>query len=252
MSGRRQRRYERVDVFLSVQAGIARRASLGVLEEVAPPVLLSGSSRRVLNLGRPVPAPVLTRIKARRVGCNRLAGIMSHQILVLDVREDIRSGAAPCSRIMESAGGLEEGDTLQLIAPFEPTPLYEVLGREGFVHESREIGGGDWEVRFTKKSTLAAVQLPASASRPSHTGGGCGCGCNDVIEIDVRGLEPPQPMVRILEAIATLPEGSTLRALTDRRPVHLFDQLEARGFSGESKEDPQGGYITFIRPRSGA
>jgi len=164
---------------------------------------------------------------------------------MLDVREDIKSGGSPCSRIMESAGRLEEGDTLQLIAPFEPTPLYDVLGREGFVHESRELGEGDWEIWFTRK--------PKSAGSSSEMAGGerhVGCGgttaSGEVMEVDARGLEPPQPMVRILDALASLPEGATLRALTDRQPVHLFDQLALRGFRSESSENPQGGYVTVI------
>jgi len=173
---------------------------------------------------------------------------MSHQTVLLDVREDIKSGGSPCSRIMESAGQLEEGDTLQLIAPFEPTPLYDVLGRDGFVHESREIGAGDWEIRFTKK--LKAAEQPAEqADCKSHVGCGCAATPDEVLEVDARGLEPPQPMVHILDALAALPEGATLRALTDRQPMHLFDQLALRGFRGESQENPEGGYLTIIHQR---
>ena len=68
-----------------------------------------------------------------------------------------------------------------------------------------------------------------------------------VIEVDARGLLPPEPMVRILEAVTELrPEGE-LRARTDRRPMHLFPQLEARGFSAECSEQPDGSFLTLIR-----
>jgi TusA-related sulfurtransferase len=67
--------------------------------------------------------------------------------------------------------------------------------------------------------------------------------------VDARGLEPPQPLVKILEALATLPEGARLRARTDRRPMHLYAQLEERGFVGESEEQEDGSFVTHVRRR---
>ena len=68
-----------------------------------------------------------------------------------------------------------------------------------------------------------------------------------VIEVDARGLEPPQPLVVILEALASLPAGSEMRARTDRRPLHLPAQLIERGCTGETKEQHDGSFITTIR-----
>lgn len=67
------------------------------------------------------------------------------------------------------------------------------------------------------------------------------------IEVDARGLEPPQPMLRILEALSLLPEGTTLRAHTDRRPLHLYPLLEDRGFRAVSEEQCDGSFVTVIR-----
>lgn len=69
----------------------------------------------------------------------------------------------------------------------------------------------------------------------------------NVIELDARGLEPPQPMVRILEALAALPPGAELRARTDRRPMHLYAQLERRGFTAETRQEHDGSFVTHIR-----
>jgi uncharacterized protein (DUF2249 family) len=71
----------------------------------------------------------------------------------------------------------------------------------------------------------------------------------NVVEVDARGLEPPQPMVRILEALASLPAGAELRARTDRRPLHLYAQLEQRGFTAETREEHDGSFVTHIRRR---
>jgi quercetin dioxygenase-like cupin family protein/uncharacterized protein (DUF2249 family) len=74
-------------------------------------------------------------------------------------------------------------------------------------------------------------------------------GKNGLVEVDARGLEPPQPIVRILETLNTLPSDAALRARTDRRPMHLYSQLEVRGFVGTTEEDSDGSFITNIRRR---
>lgn len=71
----------------------------------------------------------------------------------------------------------------------------------------------------------------------------------NLIELDARELEPPQPLMKILEALTTLPDGATLRARTRWRPTLLYAQLEQRGFTGESEEQSDGSYITHIRRR---
>ncbi|MEK7781119.1 MAG: DUF2249 domain-containing protein [Verrucomicrobiota bacterium] len=68
-----------------------------------------------------------------------------------------------------------------------------------------------------------------------------------VIEIDARSFEPPQPLLKTLEAVATLPDGTTLCVLTRWRPALLYAELEKRGFIGESQEQPDGSCITHIR-----
>lgn len=68
------------------------------------------------------------------------------------------------------------------------------------------------------------------------------------IEIDARGLEPPMPLVRILEAVATMPAESAVLARTDRQPMLLLDELPRRGFAGASEPAPDGeGYVTKIQ-----
>ena len=67
------------------------------------------------------------------------------------------------------------------------------------------------------------------------------------IELDARGLEPPQPLVQILQALAELPQGVLLSARTDRRPMHLYSQLQERGFDGETVQEPDGSFVTRIQ-----
>ena len=70
---------------------------------------------------------------------------------------------------------------------------------------------------------------------------------SNIIELDARGLEPPQPLLKTLEAVSSLPIGATLRLHTRWRPALLYAELEKRGFVGESEEQSDGSYITQIR-----
>jgi uncharacterized protein (DUF2249 family) len=64
--------------------------------------------------------------------------------------------------------------------------------------------------------------------------------------IDVRGLEPPEPMMRILVALEKLTTGSELRAITERRPVLLYPELQVRGARFASEERADGSWLTTI------
>jgi tRNA 2-thiouridine synthesizing protein A len=64
--------------------------------------------------------------------------------------------------------------------------------------------------------------------------------------LDVRGLEPPQPLVRVLERLETLGAGERLEVVLDRRPLLLYPQLEARGFTHTTDEATPGVVRVFI------
>ena len=54
--------------------------------------------------------------------------------------------------------------------------------------------------------------------------------------VDVRGLEPPHPMLRILELLDRLAPKQHLLVIHERRPLLLYPQLEERGFRHETEE----------------
>lgn len=168
---------------------------------------------------------------------------MSSEIVILDVRDDINQGREPFGTIMSTVARLRPDEILRLIAPFEPLPLFSVLAKKGYAHASQQLESGDWEVLFTPRSgqkieTKRDTTAVAGEAKPSS-----------YIEVDARGLEPPQPMVKILEALANLPAKTGIRARTDRRPMHLYAHLEERGFAGETTEQTDGSYLTHIRRR---
>lgn len=67
------------------------------------------------------------------------------------------------------------------------------------------------------------------------------------VHLDNRGLQPPEPMVRILSALATLPEDTELVVQMDREPILLYPELERRGFAWEFAEAGSDGSLLTIR-----
>jgi uncharacterized protein (DUF2249 family) len=165
---------------------------------------------------------------------------MREKVIRLDVREDLRRGREPFSKIMQTVAQLSDDESLLLTTPFEPKPLFAVLTQHGFSHNSKPLDSGDWEVLFSRTNHAASAKAPAELSDSNLSRA-------NVVELDARGLEPPQPMVRILEALTDLPRGMELRAHTDRRPMHLYPHLDERGFVGKSEEQADGSFITQIR-----
>lgn len=175
---------------------------------------------------------------------------MSQTIVKLDVREEIRNGREPFGKIMQTVARLKESEQLLLIAPFEPAPLYAVLAQQGFSHQTKATASGDFEVLFTlDPNAPAGPGITPASPQPPRGSKLRACSGPPVLDVDARGLEPPQPLVTILEALATLPAGAQLRARTDRRPMHLYAQLEERGFAGESEEQKDGSFVTHVRRR---
>ncbi len=142
----------------------------------------------------------------------RLAALAESRLVHLDVREDIRQGREPFARIMQAVKALAEGEVLVLRTPFEPIPLYDVLGKRGLAHWTEARADDDWSVWFYRQAVV----------------------------IDVRGLEPPEPMRLVLERLETLAPGQRLEVVHDRRPMLLYPQLEHRGFSHRTDEEPAG------------
>lgn len=69
----------------------------------------------------------------------------------------------------------------------------------------------------------------------------------EVIHVENRGLEPPEPMVRILAIAQQLAPGQRMEALNERRPMLLYPKLEELGLAHETEELADGGYRITVR-----
>lgn len=169
-------------------------------------------------------------------------------VVDIDVRDDLRSGREPFSKIMAAVSALGSDEVLHLRAIFEPAPLFTVLGKRGLSHESREHAPDDWSVWFWRPAAGSAppatqpptAALPGGESGLTDTASDADPSSNESVPatvwLDVRGLEPPQPLLQTLSALETLPAGHSLVQVNVRVPRFLLPMLAERGYACEIDE----------------
>jgi uncharacterized protein (DUF2249 family) len=80
--------------------------------------------------------------------------------------------------------------------------------------------------------TRYAAELRAERARPAAP-------------LDLRGLQPPEPIVRIFEALDRSPH-EPLRAILPHEPVPLYALLRERGYTYSGEQRADGGYELLI------
>ncbi|HLC27722.1 MAG TPA: DUF2249 domain-containing protein, partial [bacterium] len=118
----------------------------------------------------------------------------------------------------------------------------EVVRPMGFSGWAQSAGPEDWQVYFFRSGN-PITKSPGNVAAPSVESETEKAG---EVSIDVRGLEPPQPMERILAALNRLQSGQRLLVIHERRPMFLFPRLAERGFSYEINEEETGKVILRI------
>jgi uncharacterized protein (DUF2249 family) len=170
----------------------------------------------------------------------------------LDVRPLMARGEEPFRAIMSAAREVPAGSVLRLIVGFEPLPLYDALKKQGFSHWSVQRDPERWDVMFhrdavaetrsdTEPAPVDNAQAEVDWSAPAAE-----------VTIDVSELVPPEPMVKILQTLETLPDGSRLLVHHVRRPIHLYDRLDEMGYAHATRDLGPGQVEVMIQKRAGA
>jgi len=164
-----------------------------------------------------------------------------NEVATLDVREVLRQGGEPLPSILRFVETVPAGEAWRLIATFEPIPLLRLMETRGYSHQATRLPGGDWEVVFSP-GAVREEKVPAAGSEgepraPAHP---------PATSLDNRGLLPPEPMVRVLEALNTLAADDVLEVLNDRVPVFLLPELAARGYAVTTEDLANGGVRLLI------
>jgi len=167
-------------------------------------------------------------------------------IVKLDVRPTIESGADPFSEIMAVIKTLKSVQILQIINIFEPIPLINILKNKGFDSFTKQIDKNEFHTFFKRIDTKTVNDSDSSLNNifDDFDSKMVDFGSN-LVEIDVRDLEMPEPMVTIFNEIANLPQNHSLFVHHKKVPQFLLPELKSRNFTWLTKEIEEG-YVQML------
>lgn len=166
--------------------------------------------------------------------------IQPGQMIVLDVRPLMASGKDPLNSILEKIRALQPNQVLKILNNFEPTPLMQLLQKQGFESYAEEINENLVETWFYRRSHVAPQNAPAVSDASKNWDQLFERFKDRLQTIDVRNLEMPLPMLTILEALDELAAGTALFVYHKRIPVFLLPELVERKFDYRIKEISEG------------
>ena len=67
--------------------------------------------------------------------------------------------------------------------------------------------------------------------------------------LDVRGVQPPDDILKVLKQVTGLPKGVSLEVCLDSNPFQLYDLLQQRGYFLELTQQPDGCYRGKVEQR---
>ncbi len=152
----------------------------------------------------------------------KLKNIPQGKIVGLDVREDIAAGNDPFIKIMGTVKSLKNDEVLKITNVFEPIPLYSILKKKGLEHYT-ERTDDIWQIYFYKEESLEENEIEENAYEATAVE-------EKVIELDVRNLPPPEPMIKIFEMLPQMDDKTVMLVHHHREPMMLYEKLEERGF----------------------
>ncbi|MBK6936504.1 MAG: DUF2249 domain-containing protein [Chitinophagaceae bacterium] len=178
-----------------------------------------------------------------------IRNVKPESIIDLDVRPVLAGGTDPFHIIMDSVNNLKYGQVLRIINTFAPMPLVSVLGKKGFESYIDQVELQLVHAYFYKKQD-AAVDIKVGVKDVANMWSDIADKYKgNLIELDVRNLEMPQPMHKILEALEQLPDGKALFVQHKRIPVFLLPELAERKFEYRLNEKAEGDVeIIIFRP----
>ena len=168
----------------------------------------------------------------------------------LDVRPAMLRGEEPFHAIMQTARRVPAGSAFRLLVGFEPLPLYDALARQGFTHATAQLAD-TWQVLFYREPGAESSTAQPDASEPAAGDLDWDAPATAEVSIDVSELVPPEPMIKILQTLETLPPDGRLLVHHVRRPMHLYGRLDDMGYAHATRDISPGHVEVLIQKRSG-
>jgi len=148
----------------------------------------------------------------------------------MDVRPLLSCGIDPLEQILARVGNLPDDAILQIDAPFDPLPLRRLMADRGYDSDPVQLSADHWQVSFRQQDGVKLPDFPDLPDFPVTRQGG-------ILEMDLRGLAPPNPMIAVLKLIESGRAGDGFTVWLDRDPIYLHPELAERHWYGEIVEN---------------
>lgn len=180
-----------------------------------------------------------------------LKSLAAERLVSFDVRSILADGKDPLRPIQQRVKSLKAGEVLLIVNTFEPVPLIKVLEKQGFQSHVEVLAPDRVETYFYRLEGEGAPMGEVQVGEEEGSTSGdweplLERFAGNLQEIDVRHLEMPMPMMTILEALETLPQGKALYVYHKRIPVFLLTELRERNFDYRIREVGDGEVYLLI------
>ncbi len=149
----------------------------------------------------------------------------------LDVRPLLASGEDPLSSVIELSTTVGPNAIMVIETPFNPAPLRNVLASQGFSSWGRKISDAQWRISFRRDGL--GTRGDDAAGEGGIAGEGTSWYEDGVQHIDVRGLNPPMPMMLILRLLKRAKDDAVVIVHHERNPIYLVPELAELGWQLE-------------------
>lgn len=166
--------------------------------------------------------------------------------IYLDARPIIQENGDPLKIIQQHIKKLTANQYLKLKNTFEPIPLILLLEKQGFDAYVDIINVEEYDTYFYK---MREGESGEQENIPEEMGDWeiiYEKNKNNLVEIDVRHLEMPQPMMTILESLEKLQENQVLYVNHKKVPIYLLNELQDRDWEYRIKEVQEGEVYLMI------
>jgi len=224
---------------------MAGRASVGMASKIAG-CSIQDFYNKLTPLGFHVDASTATEDKNDKQIPDFLVKINPAYITELDVRPVLDNDKDPLTIILEKIKLLQTGQVLKIINSFEPTPLMQLLQKQGFLSYAERVSANLVFTYFYKTNKFQKSVDSINISDIQDWDELMLRFDGNMQILDVRQLETPLPMHTILEALDSLPPENAIFVYHKRIPVFLLPELAERKFEYRIKELTDGSVHILI------
>lgn len=174
--------------------------------------------------------------------------LKDQKIISLDVRPFLAKGEDPFNILQKSLKKLQIGEVLEVLIDFEPIPLIRIQEKKGYLtltvveegvfHTFFKVGDIKVDSNLSIESIQTVSQIEYEELIKNFSG--------ELITLDVRNLEMPEPLVQIVEAIEHFKEKTGLKIFHKKIPQHLLPELETKNLNTFICPISEGNVMMFI------